>query len=205
MSIFSDLLKHRYFFIFIALLCGVMLFGAITKHLALLPNNGILQNGDLWRLVSGHLVHASWQHLALNVINLFLLRLVFSQWMSLSTFTIFILINTISISIGLIFSTSLTYYVGFSGVFYALLIYFLLSYWNTQRIIFSIAIVCVVGKIFYEQWIGVSKELVDFIDIAVAIDAHAWGLLSGSMFWLLEKYVFSSFFFKHRHIDTGIK
>lgn len=140
-----------------------------------------------WRLLSGHFVHASWSHLFINLINIILLRFVFREWIKPKPFTAFIIFSALFISIGLWITTDFTSYVGFSGIFHGLLIYLLLLYRHTSPIIFSIAGVCVLGKILYEQLYGASSTLADFIGVGIAIDAHALGFVSGLVFYLVER------------------
>ncbi|MGH1486769.1 MAG: rhombosortase [Cellvibrionaceae bacterium] len=142
---------------------------------------------QFWRIFTGHLVHASWQHLALNIINLILLRLVFTQWTSDKRFIVFLLFSATFISIGLWLTSSLSYYLGFSGIFYALAIYLLLIYWHQSKLLFSAAIILIISKIAYEKLLGSSTALSEFIQINIAIDAHILGALAGSIFWVLEK------------------
>jgi len=142
---------------------------------------------ETWRLVSGHLVHASWSHLFVNILNLILLRLVFKEWISHKTFFAFLLFSSLFISTGLWVFTDFTSYVGFSGIFHGLLIYLLLFYWKSSRIIFSIVIGCLVGKILYEQLYGASSALAEFIGIGIAIESHSLGFASGAIFYLLKR------------------
>lgn len=141
---------------------------------------------EAWRLLSGHFIHASWPHLLINLLNLILLRFVFREWLATKTFALFLVFNALFISIGLWITSQLTSYVGFSGIFHGLLMYLLLVYWQRSRIIFSIAIICVIGKVIYEQYYGASSALAEFIGVGVAIDSHALGTGGGIIYYLLQ-------------------
>ncbi|MFT6390291.1 MAG: rhomboid family GlyGly-CTERM serine protease [Cellvibrionaceae bacterium] len=141
---------------------------------------------EVWRLLSGHFAHASWLHLAINLLNLILLRFVFREWVPAKTLIVFIIFSALFISIGLWTITNLTSYVGFSGIFHGLLIYLLLLHWQSSRVIFSIAAVCVIGKVIYEQLYGASSALAEFIGVGVAIDSHALGTAAGLIFYLTQ-------------------
>lgn len=140
-----------------------------------------------WRLLTAHLVHASWQHLLLNIVNLVLLRMVFREWLPDATLLKFFIYCSLVISIGLWLVGGHASYVGFSGVFHGLLLYLLLHHWQQSRWLFSLALLLVLAKIGYEQRYGASTALIDFIGVSVAIHAHALGAFAGVSFWLLEK------------------
>ncbi len=183
-----DFYQNLSFLILISLILFCIPTQTVINILSLRPN---YDSGQLfiepWRLLTGHIVHASWQHLLVNLLNLILLRFVFKEWLSNKQFSFFIIFSALFISLGLWVIGSLSSYIGFSGIFHGLLLYLLLFYWQRSPWIFSIAIVCVLGKVIYEQLFGPSPALEDFINIGVAIDSHALGVMSGLIFWLVEK------------------
>ncbi|MEO0443029.1 MAG: rhombosortase, partial [Pseudomonadota bacterium] len=145
-----------------------------------------------WRIVSGHLVHASWPHLLMNLANIVLLRLVFPQWLPATLWLSFIIFSAVFISLGLWVMSSLSSYVGFSGIFHGFLLYLLLYYQDridhkaTRLLLFGVVVLLIV-KIANEQIFGASEQLADLVGIAIAIDAHLLGAISGLLFWLLGK------------------
>ncbi len=188
-------LKHKInfhqnssFLILVSLILACIPIPTIIDTLSLRPNYSSEQLlFEPWRLLTGHIVHASWQHLFINIVNLILLRLVFKEWLSNKEFSFFIIFSALFISLGLWVIGSLSSYVGFSGIFHGLLLYLLLVYWQRSPWIFSIAIACVLGKVIYEQLFGPSSTLEDFINIGVSINSHALGIMSGLIFWLVDK------------------
>jgi rhomboid family GlyGly-CTERM serine protease len=175
---------------FLILVLAFLLFfpnDTTNQALALKPSYDIQQFFlEFWRLITGHLIHASWAHLGANLVNLLLCRLVFREWLSPKQFIGFVFFSALFISISLWFTSNLQSYVGFSGVFHGLLIYLLLNHWKASPVLFSIALVLLIAKIVNEQLFGASAELVDFIGIDVAINAHLFGFLSGFIFWLFS-------------------
>jgi rhomboid family GlyGly-CTERM serine protease len=162
----------------------------LIQLLALKPNYELSQFClEFWRIITGHLIHASWTHLGANLINVVLVRIVFREWLQPKQFIFFIFFSAVFISVGLWNMSSLKSYVGFSGIFHGLLLYLLLTHWKRAPILFSIAIALVVGKIIHEQIYGASPALVDFIGVGVAIDSHLLGILSGLCFWILDIYL----------------
>ena len=145
-----------------------------------------------WRIISGHLVHGSWSHLLVNLINIILLRLVFHEWLPSKKWLGFIIFSAVFISLGLWLGSELTHYVGFSGVFHGLLLYLLLqsqqlTSQKSMRLLLIAAAVLLIGKVIYEQVFGASEQLANFIGMTVAIDAHLLGVISGLLFWLMDK------------------
>ena len=53
-----------------------------------------IENGQFWRLVSGHMAHLGWSHLAMNVVGLFLVTWLFAtpgrtlEWAAANDYTI---------------------------------------------------------------------------------------------------------------------
>jgi len=175
------------FIILVGLILALIPIATVIEIFELRPYYSLEQlSVEPWRLLSGHFVHASWSHLAVNLLNLILLRFVFREWISTNTFIAFLIFNALFISIGLWTITQLTSYVGFSGIFHGLLIYLLLLYRGNAPIIFSIAITCVIGKVIYEQLYGASPALAEFIGVGVAIDSHALGTAAGMTFYVLQ-------------------
>ena len=145
-----------------------------------------------WRIISGHLIHGSWSHLLINLINIVLLRLVFREWLPVKKWLGFIVFSAVFISLGLWLASTLQTYVGFSGIFHGLLLYLLLRYQSLTahksiRILLISVAVLLTGKVVYEQVLGASQQLAHFIGMTVAIDAHLLGVVSGFLFWLADR------------------
>ncbi len=140
-----------------------------------------------WKLIFSHFTHSNWPHLFINITNLVILRLAIKEWAIDRSIIIFVVYSALVISIGLHIINSLTSYVGFSGIFYSLLIYILLTYRKHSPKLYSFAIIIVALKIAHEQWYGASSVLSQLIETNIAIDAHALGVFAGFSFWVLKK------------------
>lgn len=196
----SALIKRHYVFIVVlALIFAALPIPTVIDALALRPSypfETLLLEG--WRLFTGHIVHASWPHVFVNVLNLVLLRFVFREWISNSMLVGFLCFSAVFISIGLWLSSDLYSYVGFSGVFHGLLVFLLLQEWKRAPALFTLALVCLVAKILYEQLYGASPALASFIGIGIATDSHALGLVSGVLFFIFIRVY-------HSYYESGIK
>ena len=86
---------------------------------ALAWRNDALLSGEYWRLVTGHFVHYSLAHAALNLLGAVLVFTLYGRrfssigWLSLFAWSIVV------IDIGLLLATDVVWYVGASGVLHA--------------------------------------------------------------------------------------
>lgn len=147
---------------------------------------------DFWRLILGHFTHSNWPHLLINIANLIILRLVVREWIIDKHIIIFTIASALIISIGLHIIHDLTSYVGFSGIFYSLLIYTLLIHLKYSPKLYGLTAIAVIVKIGHEQWYGASLTISQIIETNIAIDAHALGVFSGVSLWIVNIFFLSA-------------
>lgn len=133
-------------------------------------------DGELWRLVTGHLVHLGWPHAAMNVAALVAFVLAcLPQW-GWRSWAAYSGILALWVSAGLLlFSESLLGYVGFSGVAHGL---FVLGLWPMVRrkeLLPVVLFAYLWGKLIYEQAWGASVLDESMAGGPVAVDAHLYG------------------------------
>jgi membrane associated rhomboid family serine protease len=74
-------------------------------------------HGEYWRLLTGHLVHGSGQHLLLNAVGLGLIAALFPREYSLRGWLLILASSVVIIDLGFVFlEPQLEWYVGLSGV-----------------------------------------------------------------------------------------
>ena len=155
--------------------------------------------GEWWRLFTAHLTHLGWGHLLMNLIGLWLIWHLFlshrrSYW---CTYTLPLLM--IGTSAGLWFFTpEVTWYQGLSGALHGLLIWALLWQLQTERMLSTILMLCVVSKLAWEQWLGPLPGSESMASGRVIVDAHLYGAVCGGILWSIEQ-IGSAI----RHGDTG--
>ncbi|MBX2809223.1 MAG: rhombosortase [Cellvibrionaceae bacterium] len=172
---------------FIGLLLSLAPVTAIIHALEVRPNlPATTLFMEPWRLLCGHFVHANWHHLGLNVINLIVVRAVFWEWLPPARFLRLIGFSALFISLGLGWTSNLGSYVGFSGVFYGLLVYLLLTHWSSSKRLFSLGLALVIVKLAYEQSLGANSSLAVLIGRTIATEAHLLGAASGLSLWLYD-------------------
>jgi rhomboid family GlyGly-CTERM serine protease len=136
--------------------------------------------GELWRLVSGNLVHASGQHLILNLAGLGLMALLFPGEYSRGEWSLIGLTSAMSIAAGLWWgSPEVGWYVGLSGVLHGLIAAGAIAWWRSRlrrmaMMLTAVLVAKLVGERLFGA-IGWSGGL------NVIIDAHLYGALGGAM------------------------
>ena len=96
--------------------------GDTTAQLFQYQRNLIL-DGEVWRLITAHLVHLTWSHMLLNLAGLLLIWLLFGNYYANKTWLVIVLISCVGPGIGLLlFDPNLIWYVGLSGMLHGLFV-----------------------------------------------------------------------------------
>jgi len=139
-----------------------------------------ISGGEIWRIVTGHFVHADWEHLLWNGLGLTVLGAVIEQHSRVLVWTALVT-GVASVSILLLTPFSqLDYYCGLSGVLNTLLLVALWLEWTRTRSWLIIAIACgAVAKALIEVSLGAS--IVTHISWPPYAWSHVAGLIGGFM------------------------
>ncbi len=143
-----------------------------------------IRDGQMWRLLTGHLVHADWNHLAWNAFGLAVLGGLIERrshkllWLGL-------LAGTACVNTLLMFS-SLDYYCGLSGVLNALLVVALWLEWQSSRSgwVIAVAVGCT-AKVMME--IVLENSLISNISWQPYAYSHLAGMAGGVFLLALGK------------------
>jgi rhomboid family GlyGly-CTERM serine protease len=147
--------------------------------------------GEYWRLLTGHLVHGTTQHLLLNGVGLGLIAALFPRDYSLAGWLLIGLFSIACIDGGFVFcEPQLDWYVGFSGVLHGALAAGALSWWRSESRALALTLsMFLVGKLLWEQLHG---ALPLSGGLPVVVDAHLYGAVGGAVaagvLWLSEHY-----------------
>lgn len=145
----------------------------------------LINQGQWWRLVTGHLLHTNLQHLLLNLSALMLLLMLHGKFYHSKQLVVFFIFNAIFISLGLFyFEPSLTQYVGLSGVLHGLFIYGALCDIKGGDKTGWLLLIGAMLKIGHEQIFGASIDIEQLISAHVAINAHLFGAIAGGIFFI---------------------
>jgi rhomboid family GlyGly-CTERM serine protease len=173
----------RRYWLTLAVSLGVLMLsfgGESLRELLRYERVAILDGHEYWRLLSGHLVHGSWQHTWLNVAGLLLLSALFHATYQPWQWAQIVLIAALSVDAGLIYlMPQLTWYVGLSGILHGVLAAGAVAWWcvETKPMAATLTMI-LIGKLMWEQWQGalpISGEL------AVIVNAHLYGAIGGAL------------------------
>ena len=144
---------------------------------------GAIFMGQYWRLWTGHFIHLSWNHAALNALGMFFIYCLFHA--ELRTVRMMSLVCLLPGCVGGILLGgfgSLHDYLGMSGVLHGLLLYFLLNTCHYPLALRTGVLVILLVKVLWEQsGFYNAQELAHFIGGPVATQAHLAGVIGSMM------------------------
>jgi rhomboid family GlyGly-CTERM serine protease len=173
-------------------------FGSASEQL--IYDRVLISQGEIWRLLTAHLVHLDSEHLILNLAALLvlgsLLEYLQPDWLAPA-----LIIGVLVVTTGLWFNMpSLLYYCGFSGVLNTLLVVVLWSVWcRSQYPLVLILGVVNILKIFVELVIG--KALFSSILWPPVPEAHFLGVLGGLIMIIWLRNHFSNAAYRQKSTD----
>lgn len=146
-----------------------------------------INHSEYWRVLSAHFVHLNWLHWALNSAGLLLLVAITQVQWRVQKWILILLVHGLVISLAfLLFNPELKWYVGLSGLLYGLYANAALELWKKDKLIAGLLLLFVIAKIVSEQWFGNVLEVTNILNAPVVVDAHAYGLVCGLIFALLQ-------------------
>ncbi len=168
------------FFILLALLISLLwMFGETTLE-ALMYHQDAIANGEVWRIITGHLVHTNGWHLLLNLASLSLIGWLFSQHLSIRYWISIFTLSALMISLAyFLFAPQFQYYVGLSAVLYAVIIVGSLLDLKQQPFIATLILVVVTTRVIWQQLYGSVDDLAELIGDRVAVESHLFGIITG--------------------------
>ena len=147
---------------------------------ALAWDRSALQDGQFWRLATGHFVHLGWSHLALNSAGLALVAWITGGAYSLARWFVVAVITVATIDLGFWYLyEGLDWYVGLSGLLHGLLIaglYAGVVEHDREALVLG---ALVIGKLAWEQVAGPLPGSESGSGGSVIVDAHLYGAIGG--------------------------
>jgi rhomboid family GlyGly-CTERM serine protease len=166
----------------IAILCVLFALGGDGARELFRYERTALAAGELWRLATGHLVHLSPGHTALNVTALAIIALLFDAVLDSLDWLVAASVSAFAIDAGLyVLNPEVSWYVGLSGALHGILVTGALAL-AVARIRFGLILLAlVVAKIGWELWRGP----LPFSELTsggpVVTEAHLYGALGGAL------------------------
>jgi rhomboid family GlyGly-CTERM serine protease len=141
-----------------------------------------IASGEVWRLLSGHVVHLGVSHLLLNLAGLLLVWYLVGAVFSRSQWLVILAADIVVVNLGLWYlQPQLVWYVGLSGILHGLLAAGIVGSLRTRRIDVIVLGVAVLGKLLYEQLLGPLPGSEESTGGAVIVAAHLYGAIGGAI------------------------
>jgi len=141
-----------------------------------------IASGEMWRLLTGHLVHLGASHLALNLAGLLLVWYLIGDVFNRSQWLVIVVADFVVVNLGLWFlQPQLVWYVGLSGILHGLLAAGVVGSIRTRRLDVIVLGIALLGKLIYEQVIGPLPGSEESSGGAVIVAAHLYGAIGGAI------------------------
>jgi len=149
-------------------------------------DRGLVEQGDVWLLFSGHIVHLNWSHWALNMTGLAIVAFFFSAHASVKQWLAVILVSSCVINIGLWWwITDIRTYVGLSGVLHGLFLYGALREIRFFPVSGYVLVIVLLAKLTWEFFYGALPGSENMAGGRVLTEAHLLGAVGGILVWLI--------------------
>lgn len=183
--------KQHSLIVFVIALLSIFIFlaeyfiGEIITQ-ALVYQRTLINQGELWRLFTGHLLHTNGFHLLLNLAALMLLWALHGRFYTIKNYSVLFFLCAMSTSLGIYyFDAQLIQYVGLSGVLHGIFVFGAIMDIYSKDKTGYLLFIGVWLKIAHEQIYGASSEVSDLIEASVAVNAHLWGAVGGLIFTVI--------------------
>ncbi len=168
---------------------------AVSLQLAGTPARTLLQfdrealaRGELWRAITGNLVHLTWSHLLLNLMGLALIWALFAPVLRTRAWAGAGLASALAVSLGLwLFDPAVLWYVGLSGVLHGWFAAGAVAALRRGERSFALALLVLAAKLIWEQWQGPLAQSAVLTGGTVIVSAHLYGALGGLAAGLLSR------------------
>lgn len=140
-----------------------------------------IEAGQVWRLMTCHLVHLNLWHMAMNLTGFLLCWFFFTDLMTRRMLWTWLGVSAPVVGLAFfILDPQLGRYVGLSGLLHGLLILLLISGWRGNPILHSVVLAVIGGRMLWEQLPGYDVNyLREVIDGSVYVNAHLYGGIAG--------------------------
>jgi rhomboid family GlyGly-CTERM serine protease len=139
-----------------------------------------IASGELWRLLTGNLLHTNFTHFLLNCAGVLFVWLLHAEHYTNKSYFFIFSFCGLTCGLGLYLFSDLTRYVGLSGALHGIIVYGAIkdikTSWPTSGWLLTIGIII---KVAHENSYGPSDSVKAMINADVAVEAHLYGLIGG--------------------------
>jgi len=140
----------------------------------------LIDQGDYWLLLTGHLVHLNWTHWLLNMVGLAIVAVFFSLYGSLFDWLFVLLFSALVTGLGLYwFHPELIWYVGLSGVLHGLFIYGAVREIRFYPFSGYLLLALLCAKLIWEYTSGPLPGSEALTGGRIVVEAHLYGAIAG--------------------------
>jgi rhomboid family GlyGly-CTERM serine protease len=142
-----------------------------------------IENGQIWRLITAHLVHLGWAHLWPNLLALLLIGGLLEEFLNPLEWLAASLVTGFAISAGLyLFHPDTEWYVGLSGVLHGLVACGVVMMIRARAVGLGIGLCAGLAlKLLYEVVYGPVPLTAASVGGAVVVPAHLYGAIAGAL------------------------
>ena len=159
---------------------GLLLIGGESVREWLRFDRVAIVHGELWRLLTGHLVHLGWPHFLLDAMGLCLVWYLVGESLSAAGWAIVGIASIGVIDAGFWFmNPELQWYVGLSGLLHGVLAGGILASLRRPRVEIVILGLLLIAKLAWEQAYGPLPGTAAASGGPVVVDAHLYGAIGG--------------------------
>ncbi len=162
----------------LAALAAALFFAGVTEILQY--DRQALGSWQLWRLLTGNLVHGDFRHLLLNEAGLALVAMVFGTRVRASEWIVLTITAGIAVSVGLyFFETRVGWYLGLSGALHGMLAGGAVLVFAGERRLGAAILALLAVKLLLEAAAGSMPWTAYFVSGKVLTVAHVYGSCGG--------------------------
>jgi rhomboid family GlyGly-CTERM serine protease len=142
-----------------------------------------IENGQVWRLLTAHLVHLGWAHLWPNLLALLLIGGLLEEFLNPVEWAVASLVTGFAISAGLyLFHPDTGWYVGLSGVLHGLVACGVVMMIRARAVGLGVALGAGLAlKLLWEVVYGPVPLTAASVGGAVVVPAHLYGAIAGAV------------------------
>ena len=135
--------------------------------------------GEIWRVVTGQILHTNFNHLLLNSAGILLVWALHGEYYLSKQYFKLLVTSLLLVGFSLLVIADYYHYAGMSAVIHTLIVYGAVKDILRNDKTGWLILAGVSAKVIYENLYGASSSTMDLIDANVAVEAHLVGVIVG--------------------------
>lgn len=169
------------------LTCIVIVFMLLQLGPILDFDRDAINQGEIWRILTGQFMHSNFYHLFLNVLGILFIWLLHAEYTQPRQYAFNVLFLALWTGVLIYFlAPNIIVYTGLSGLLHGVIVWGAALDCRRKMITGYLLFVGIWLKIAFEQTQGASVEVASLIESRVAIEAHLYGAIGGVILFIAE-------------------